>query len=188
MNANRATFGSLGVLLGVLLLPTLRAAQDGPSSKSDPTFSYAAHFTCGTDPPQGVDRIMPGQYATGIQIFNPNDEEVPFRNRIALTFPDASGEAGPNPGLVSKWITNSVPPGTALMVDCGEIPEDFLPGLPFPPYLQGFFVIESRGSLQVTAVYTAAAIDAKGNTTVQTMDVEVVPERIISSSPEKSPL
>ncbi len=67
--------------------------------------------------------------------------------------------------------------GEALMVDCAEIPSEFFPGTGFPPYIQGFLVIQSFRSLDVRAVYTAAAIDAEGKMTVQTMDVESVPER-----------
>ena len=75
------------------------------------------------------------------------------------------------------------------MVDCAEIPGDFFPGLEFPPYIQGFLVLESKSSLDVRAVYTAATVDAMGNATVETMDVVVVPERVLLSkgAPDSSP-
>ena len=186
MNRKRASFGSAALLSTVLLASALpMAATQRAKAKQGAGFTYAAHFTCGIDPPGAVQRIVPGRYATGIQIHNPNDDEITFRKRISLTFPDAAFGSAPKPGLVSKWTTNSIPAGAALMLDCGEIPSDFFPAVEFPPYIQGFLVLESKSSLDVRAVYTAAVVDGQGNATVQAMDVEVVPERVIGPGSTK---
>jgi hypothetical protein len=49
----------------------------------------------------------------------------------------------------------------------------------FPePYIEGFVLIQSRESLDVSAVYTSAALDANGRPTAQSgIDVEQIRER-----------
>ena len=49
----------------------------------------------------------------------------------------------------------------------------------FPtPYIEGFVVIQSRESLDVSAVYTSAALDENGQVTAQSgIDVEEIHER-----------
>ena len=96
---------------------------------------------------------------------------------VALTFPDAQFGSAREPGLVSGWLSSDVGPGEAVEIDCGEVPSEFFPGVPFPPYIQGFLVIESTSPLDVTAVYTTASVNAVGEMEVRSIDVETVPER-----------
>ncbi len=88
-------------------------------------FGFAAHFTCGFDPDGAFSRIVPGQYATTINIHNPHSSSVTIRRRIALTFPDQNGGSAQSPGAVSGFLEDSLAPGEALQVDCGEIPSEF---------------------------------------------------------------
>ena len=166
---------SVCLLLAVLFLSPSPAFEGNEGDK----YSYAAQVTCGTDPPPGILRIVPGQYATAVHIHNPTGVTVTFRKRLALTFPDKDFGSAQKPGLVSEWIEDTLEEGEALEVDCGEIPGEFFPGVDFPPYIQGMLVINSPDSLDVTAVYTTASIDQDGNLKVQSIDVEEVRERRI---------
>lgn len=114
---------------------------------------YVAKFVCGTA--ADALRVMPGTYATSINIYNPNDRDVEFYKNIALTFPPEEQAAG----AVSDIIVEMLAAKSALQVDCGEIPSEFsFSGGPAPSpdtYTEGFLVIQSRGKLNVSAVYTA---------------------------------
>jgi hypothetical protein len=113
--------------------------------------------------------VVPGFYATAVNLYNANFEGVTLRKSLALTFPpeeQASGE-------VSDPIEEVVSPGTALQVDCAEIRNEFV--FPNPPpatdHVQGFLVIESNKPLLVEAVYTSNGI---GDVSI---DVERIAER-----------
>ena len=72
------------------------ASEQAPSK-----FSYAAQFTCGFDPDGAFARIVPGQYATTVNIHNPGTVPITLIRRVALTFPDGKGGSAPAAGLVS---------------------------------------------------------------------------------------
>ena len=168
---------SICILIGVLFLAAASASDEEENRSDKVRFSYAAQVTCGLDPPTGILRIMPGQYATVIHIHNPTMDPVTFRKRLALTFPDSDFGSEQQPGLVSDWIKGTLGAGQALQVDCGEIPEEFFPGIGFPHYIQGILAINSPRALDVIAVYTTASVDPAGNLAVQSIDVEDVRER-----------
>ena len=66
----------------------------------------------------------------------------------------------------------------ALEVDCMDILRAVFPnGFP-APYIKGFVVIQSKESLDVTAVHTTATLDERGNPANQSgIDVEQIKER-----------
>jgi len=136
----------------------------------DVVFQYAAKFVCGENS-AGIDRILPGQYATAINIHNPFIIPVTFNKRIALTFPPAAQSAG----QLSDIIPDKLEPLEALEVDCEEIPSEFFAPLR-TPYTKGFLIIESQFPLDVTAVYTAGSINESG-VSIVSIDVEQIPER-----------
>jgi hypothetical protein len=143
-------------------IPTFATGKD--------RIQYAAQFTCGANP-QATARVLPGQYATSVNILNPKGSPVVFRKRVALTFPPPTQE----PGRVSDPIEDELGPMEALKVACDEIPSQFFPGVPdFPPYVHGFLIIESSSQLNVTAVYTTGTAEA-----VQSIDVEEVKGEIV---------
>ena len=149
---------------------------DPPDDDPFPTFSniriqYAAHFTCGSNP-TATPRVLPGQYATSINILNPKDSPVAFRKRVALTFPPSALE----PGLVSDPIEDNLGPMEAIKVACDEIPAMFFAGAELPSYVHGFLIIESGRKLNVTAVYTTGTTEA-----VQSMDVETVRGKLVKN-------
>ena len=172
-------------------------------------FQYAAKFVCGFDPSGAILRVIPGQWATSVLIHNPQHKKVKIRKKVALTFPPAAQA----PGRVSEFIHDELGPDQALQVDCEEIgghpenarqaeatPSEFFPpddtgagGLGlftggFPPYIQGYVIIESTYSVDVTAIITAGAAsrtdddpdDAVVDPTagpVAAMDVQQIRER-----------
>lgn len=159
--------------ISIFLFTAAVSAQESDTTQGDDsslpipgkTIQYAAQFTCGANP-QATARVLPGQYATSVNIHNSKESPVVFRKRIALTFPPPAQE----PGRVSDPIEEKLGPMEALKVACDEIPSQFFPGVPdFPPYVHGFLIIESSRKLNVTAVYTTGTAGA-----VQSIDVEEV--------------
>jgi hypothetical protein len=117
-------------------------------------FQYVVKFVCGSsEGDEGASRVVPGRYATSINIYNPNVADTELNKNVALTFPPEEQASG----AVSDVIVDELESRAALQVDCGEIPSgfSFTGGAPVSPYTEGFLVIESRSTLKVTAVYTA---------------------------------
>ncbi len=127
-------------------------------------YQYAAKFVCTANIPgtsQTSDSVLPGVYQTAVNIHNPNEKEVRFRMKLAV------------PGMdPTKFKDGSLKPDYATRFTCRQI-QDF--GVTFIHGAEGFLVIESTASLDVTAVYTASASGGQ----VSSIDVEQVKERSI---------
>ena len=165
---NFKVIGVVAVIgIGLVLLPVSVTAHEAKFK-----FRYAAKFVCGLNP-GAIQRILPGDYATAVNIHNPSNKSVVLRKTIALTFPPEEQA----PGAVSDSIEDELGPNQALEVDCGEIPSEFFFAVPpaEPPYVKGFLVITSTRRLDVTAVYTAGTAGQ-----VASIDVEHIPERRIN--------
>ena len=185
---------SLFLSIGLFLFPAAGPAQetpeppiedpvpipdpiDPPADNDFPGFTniriqYAAQFTCGSNP-TATPRVLPGQYATSVNILNPKESPAVFRKRVALTFPPPTQEAG----MVSDPIEDELGPLEALKVACDEIPSQFFPGVTdLPPYVHGFLIIESGRKLNVTTVYTTGTAEG-----VQSIDVEAVRGRLVKN-------
>lgn len=123
-------------------------------------YQYAAKFICTATIPDTSQQssFPPGSYSTAINIHNPFERSVKFRVKIA------------QPGQISKWLTFSLKGDEVLRLTCKEI-EKF--GIVTIHGFEGFMVIESLYSLDVTAVYTAAGRDSY----VTSIDIEEVKER-----------
>jgi hypothetical protein len=122
-------------------------------------FQYAVKFICTSNIPgtsQTSDSVAPGSYTTAVNIHNPVGR-VKFRRKVAA------------PGVISKFVTGSLKADEATRVTCDMVSKDYGP---FIHGFEGFLVIESTGSLDVIAVYTAAA-----NGQVASMHIEDVRER-----------
>jgi hypothetical protein len=156
------------------MLPTLVIAQEPVIVPSTLKFQYAAKFLCTPNIPftsAATPSVLPGNYLTVINIHNPNGETVRFRKKIALTFPPG----GQKPGQVSNFIDHQLAPDEALSVDCERIKSGF--GFTFVHGAEGFLVIESARSLDVTAVYTAGKVEGE----VESIAVEQIRERRINT-------
>lgn len=132
-------------------------------------FQYAVKFICTSNIPgtsQTTTSLLPGSYATVVNIHNPNSQAAGFRMKLAVS---TSTEI--DPPLISSFIKDKLKPDQATKVDCSRIREF---GLHLIHGFEGFLVIESTLSLDVVAVYTAAKNGGDG---VESMDVEYIPER-----------
>lgn len=138
-------------------------------------FEYAAKIVCGTQKDSKNLRLARGLYATAINIHNPNDVEVRFFKKLALTFPPEDQR----PGKVMPIGKDALRPDEALEVDCIDIKRKLFPN-GFPSrYIKGFIVIQSSASLDVTAVYTTAKLGGfLSSTKVTSIDVEQIKERV----------
>ncbi len=148
----------------IITLALVFSALLSARANAETKFEYAVKFVCGDATP--TLSVIPGLYATSINIYNPNDRDVELNKNIALTFPSEALVAG----AVSDIMVDTLPAKSALQVDCGEIPSafTFMSGAPNPLYTEGFLVIRSRGRLNVSAVYTSK------DTTGTSVDVEQV--------------
>ena len=159
------------VCLGMMACYTAIAAS--LEAQSIPV-EYAVKFACGArqrsnqrfHPSQSA--VLPGYYATAINIHNPGSDTARIHVDLATT------DSLPVPGKVISWERGLVlPPGQALEVDC----EDILKSRS-AEFVKGFAVLSNRQELNVTAVYTAGR-----GTFVDAIDVEaVLPTRLRRSS------
>ncbi len=121
-------------------------------------FEYAAKVVCGIQKDPKKLQLARGAYATAINIHNPNDFDVNFFKKLALTFPPSEQR----PGKVMPISVDVLKPDEALEVDCEDIQRELFPsGFP-SDYIKGFVVIQSSADLDVTAVYTTATVDKNG--------------------------
>src|SRR5688500_11219714 len=103
-------------------------------------YQYAAKFLCTANIPgtsQVTTSVLPGAYSTAVNIHNPNEETVQLREKIAL-----------GPEFVSDFVEDELKSDALLRIDCGQIASRFGP---FIHGAEGFLVIESSHSLDVTA-------------------------------------
>lgn len=163
-------------LLALGLAVALAMAE---SALAKPQFSYAVKFVCGFNPEnvgrsldgnkEGEPTVKLGNYATDINIYNPNqiiDPDNPDNQLFKKVLVLVQGEkpVGREPKVVDAtgfdFIT--LQPGEATMDDCNRIGELIYGSpVPFPyPITIGFMVIQSVHELDVTAVYTAQVCGA----------------------------
>jgi hypothetical protein len=124
-------------------------------------FQYAVKFICTANIPgtsQTTDAFLPGIYQTAVNIHNPQTIKIKLRKKIASTV------------VISKYFESVMNADAVQRVTCSQV-QDF--GLHIIHGFEGFLVIESTHSLDVTAVYTAGG---KGEQ-VSSIDVEQIKER-----------
>ena len=96
-----------------------------------------------------------GFYATSINVHNPNDEKVYFFKKLALTYPPAEQKAG----SVTPVGVDTLGYDEALKTACTDIERTLFDG-GFPAsYIEGFVIIQSPRSLDVTGVYTTTSVN-----------------------------
>jgi hypothetical protein len=128
----------------------------------DRTFQYAVKFLCTANIPgtsQTTTSVLPGVYQTAVNIHNPHSHTVRLREKIAL-----------GRGQTSEFVEDELKYDELLRMDCDQIANRFGP---FIHGAEGFLVIESTHSLDVTAVYTAG----KRGDEVESIAVEQIRER-----------
>lgn len=124
-----------------------------------PKYQYAVKFICKSSIP-GTSledkSFLPGNYQTIVNIHNPLTKSVKFRKKLAWAI-----EIGP-------YFPGELKGDGVATITCQQI-HDF--GLHIIHGFEGFLVIESDTSLDVTAVYMA------GDKTVASVDVSQIKER-----------
>jgi hypothetical protein len=149
----------------------------------EPRFEYAAKLVCGIQDDPANLRLARGLYATTINVHNPNQQTAVFKKKLALTFPPAEQR----PGKILPISQDTLRDDEALAVDCIDIQKRLFPtGFP-TPYIEGFIVIRSLVSLDVTAVYSTGVAGKDGccraSKTNPAIDVVQIRERIIAQAP-----
>lgn len=135
------------------------------------SYEYAAKLVCGVQEDRESLKLARGQYATAINVHNPNEARVEFFKRVALTDPPGMQR----PGKIWRIRTDELGPDEALETDCEDIRSRLFPnGFP-SPFIKGFVVLQSKSPLDVTAVYTAASLPTRD---VISIDIEQVRERL----------
>ena len=151
-------------------------------------YQYAAKLVCGEQRKSNELRLVKGLYATTINIHNPNSKTVKFFKKLALSYPPGSQE----PGKVIPIGYDTLGADMAMETDCMDIQRRLFPNGYPASYIEGFIVIESPMSLDVSAVYTSAKKSGFffRNTKVTSIDVERVCERKtedVTPPPQKCP-
>lgn len=167
----------------VFLDPDFNPDYQGPGCMTDvtfnvvvnprPRFEYAAKIVCGEQKNSNNLRLARGLYATTVNIHNPNDSAALFYKKLALTYPNEEQRAGE----IIPLGVDTLSYDQALKLDCIEIKKRFK----FPAYIEGFVIIQSMVSLDVSAVYTTARPKRFlfwSSYEVASIDVEQIRERV----------
>ena len=158
-------------------------------------WSYAAKFVCGYQSPfptpgtslLGEPVVKPGNYATEINIHNPQYREVKLYKKVLL-LADARNPQQPRvvrePESVGPIVTDTLvlKADYATLDDCNRLyawttPAGGLPAFP-PPLMIGYLVILSRTELDVDVVYTAVAPGADQAAPTQPSGISIDEERV----------
>jgi hypothetical protein len=133
-------------------------------------WSYAAKFVCGYQPPAagavspGEPVVKPGNYATEINIHNPNYKQIPLRKKFLVLV----NENQQPPWIIRepqqveplRVITMTIGPDYATMDDCNNLWTLTYPAGSVPTPMSvfvGYLVVLSPLELDVDVVYTANA-------------------------------
>jgi hypothetical protein len=167
----RTLGGFLSLILSVVVLPFVLPGATAIAQTEEVTFEYAVKIVCGTRDARDP-RLGRGVFATSIYVHNPGPGDAKLFKKLALTFPPGRQ----HPGEIRRLGEDVLTPDQALQTDCTDIAERAFGGA-LPPYIEGFVVIQSATSLDVTAVYTATQ---KDHTSI---DVEQIRERARRAAP-----
>ena len=118
-------------------------------------FQYAAKLVCGVQRDPKNMQLARGFYGTTVNILNPGREKTQFTKELALTIPPGHQK----PGDMFQVATDTLGSHQALATDCEDIRRRVFGGTFPTPFIEGYVVIRSRDSLDVTGVYTTAALN-----------------------------
>jgi hypothetical protein len=142
-----------------LLAAGLLAALAAPAAAAPPIpgqdgYQYAAKIVCGVQEDAKNMTLARGFYATTINVHNPNPQTVQFLKRLALTVPPGGQEGGE----VITVAVDVLKPDQALAADCEDIKRRVFGGSFPTPFIEGFILLNSPVSLDVTGVYSTATV------------------------------
>ncbi len=166
----------------------LEACAEGEDTArcTRPPYEYAAKFVCGVQDDPATLRLVRGVYGSVVNVHNPWDRDAPFYKKVAVAYPPAAQRAGDIRFMGKDLLRYD----EALKVDCEDIRARAFGGA-FPTgVVEGFVVIQSFDSLDVTAVLTTGALGAGGSCCggaggIAHSSIEVVPvaERVKTRIP-----
>jgi hypothetical protein len=120
-------------------------------------YEYTAKVVCGVQSETRNTRLARGFYATSVNVHNQSRVRITLTKKLALTYPPGRQR----PGAVLSIGTDHLGPDEALQSDCMDLQERLFPrGLP-APYIEGVLVVQSTDHLDVTGLYTTAALNAE---------------------------
>ena len=148
---------------------------------ADYNYEYAVKIVCGEQKDSKSLRLASGFYATTVNIHNPHDTLAIFYKKLALTYPPGNQLTGEIIPLgVDTLIYDQ-----ALQTDGNDIRNHYK----YTSYIEGFVIIQSTVSLDVSAVYSTSAKSGclwRSGYKVVSMDVENIRERKIKRCPEEN--
>ena len=161
---------ALLALMGLVYTRVVTAEGDAPTSYKLPQrWEYAVKFVCGlssdqSQPPSEPD-VKPGNYATKINVHNPNANPVILLTKVAMAAPMFTTPITP-----TQRIRSVILPDFAESVNCTAIVKMLgNSAAPLPPFIEGYFVIDALPAsggglpqLDVDSVYTTAQPDPAG--------------------------
>jgi hypothetical protein len=142
-------------------------------------YEYAAKIVCGAQEDPKDMRLARGFYATTINVHNPNPERAVFFKKLALSIPPGDQR----PGEIFPIATDKLEYDQALAADCEDIKRRVFGGSLPAPFIEGFVVIQSPVSLDVTAVYSTATVRDGVADLNSSIHVEQIKERAPRSTP-----
>jgi hypothetical protein len=157
---NNATY--IGMLIDGV---TGDGGDDGNGEKL--SFRYAAKFVCGRQDDRSDKRLEPGTYSTTVNILNPGEKDIRIFKQVAVTYPPDPQEQGETYDLGFDPLASL----HALETNCDDIRERAFNGTLPTPYVEGFVVVTSPRSIDVTAVYTARSLADEELFAMQTGDL-----------------
>lgn len=126
-------------------------------------YQYAAKFVCGKQQSLAglVGPVVPGIYATAINIHNPQNANISLTKKVVLALSEDVAAQPP-----SQKISYRIQPDYAFEIDCQDIAKIGHITLPF---FKGYVVIDSPRQIDVDAVYSST------NLAMNNADIDVVP-------------
>lgn len=124
---------------------------------------YTISFVCGANPSGSLDRVLPGQYATLVNIYNPSNVTETVSLKVTLSFPPGGLEVGDISGFLNKNIST----GRSIEVDCDSIRNDIFTGNISTTFFTGYLLVEATVAMDVTATYTVGSVDAVASVNIQ---------------------
>lgn len=164
------TVGTDGTALTADCLATVKGGPGGPGEPGEAggVHEYAAKWVCGALPGTGETR-----YGTIVNVRNPHSRRLELVKELALAIPPG----GQKPGRVIPISRDGLGAGEALAADCRDVLRRAFGGSP-PGLVEGFLVLRSELSLDVSAVYTST-----GRAGGSGIDVERVEGRLVPRDP-----
>jgi hypothetical protein len=150
------------------------APQQQATTAGTYVWSYGTKFVCGYQPSGGAAGqlsgepvVKPGNYATDINIHNPNYVLTPVRKKVLLLVDGNQAFREPQQVEPRARAAIELAADNATMDDCNGLWTMLFPTTPLPttmPLMVGYLVILSPRDLDVDVVYTAEVPGTAGST------------------------